>query len=234
MAEKIKNTKAFLYDIISEKEPGAAKEYKNLCERCYFKLKNNKGIIITFILALIGFGLELIIFLSFMAKGDYFTSTHAVPIAGIVGGFVYGTLNCIYGFIKIKSKKPYSAGKTFIISYILFTLIAVISIVITANINFNADSIRTHNLFGKYFYIRADETLANVILRITGMLAVLSIIILIYYFTKYRAVKKIRLSYYNTHIFPLENLVIMEYKQSTKTEDYINLGNLKNWNGSVS
>lgn len=234
MYKKIKNTKTFLYDRISEKEPGTAKEYKNLCELCYYKLRNDKEIINIFILSLIGFGLELIIFLSFMSKGDYYTSTHAVPIAGIVGGFVYGTLNCVYGSIKIKSQKPYSANKTLIISYILFTLIAIIAFVIASNIDFNTDSIRNYDILDKYYYIRADKSLANIILRITSMLIILSIIILICYLTKYHAVRKIRLNYYNIQIFPIENLVIMEYKQSTKTEDIINLGNLKNWNGIIS
>ncbi len=237
MNEKIINTKAFLYGKINEKKPDTAKEYKIMCEGCSVKAKNSKSIIITYIYALVGFALEFMVFFGFMAEGEYYTNTHAVPLVGIVYGFVCGALNCIYGFTKLNSKKHFSKVKAFIISYILFPVIACIASVIIHMIDFNVDIIQSYPYYNHLRHLsvgpRIDMELTGIIIQVTGILIAISVIFLIRYYTKCHAAKKDRLSYYNTYILPLEDLVITEYKQSTNAEDYINLGNLKDWDGSV-
>lgn len=233
MNEKIINTKAFLYGKINEKKPDTAKEYKIMCECCSVKAKNSKNIIITYIFALVGFALEFMVLFGFMAEGEYYTNTHAVPLVGIVYGFVCGALNCIYGFTKLNSKKHFSKVKAFIISYILFPVIAGIASVIIHMIDFNVDIIQSYPYNPLCVGRRIDMELTGIIMQVTGILIAISVIFLIRYYTKCHAAKKARLSYYNTYILPLEDLVIAEYKQSTNAEDYINLGNLKDWDGSV-
>lgn len=230
MDENIINTKALLYGKINEKKPDAAKEYKKMCERCSVESKNGKSVIITYIFALVGFALEFMVFFGFMAEGEYYTNTHAVPLVGIVYGFVCGALNCIYGFTKLNSKKHFSKVKAFIISCILFPAIAGITLVITTGIDLNIDIPYPYN---NYVGRRIDMELTGIIMQVTRIFIVISVIFLIRYYTKCHAAKKARLSYYNTYILPLEDLVIAEYKQSTNAEDYINLGNLKDWDGSV-
>lgn len=228
MNEKIINTKAFLYGKINEKKPDTAKEYKKMCERCSVESKNGKSIIITYIFALLGFALEFMVLFGFMGE-DYYNK-HVLPLVGIVFCFVYGALNCIYGFTKLNSKKPFSKVKAFIISCILFPAIAGITLVITTGIDLNIDIPYPYN---NYVGRRIDMELTGIIMQVTRIFIVISVIFLIRYYTKCHAAKKARLSYYNTYILPLEDLVIAEYKQSTNAEDYINLGNLKDWDGSV-